>query len=97
MVVRCHLDISKVSSQSSDKDHAREIIDEALRSGPILEQWDQLAHCIHPTYEKYSIELLSAIVTLWTTIRGHSFAQGWTMHFEKKCVKGVCKSLRNKD
>ncbi len=91
MVVRGHL---HVSAQSSDKDHSKEILKEALHSRYILEQWEEIADTIPSKYEEYSIDLLSAIVTLWTTVRGHSFAKGWTMNFEKKYSKGVLKSLK---
>ena len=94
MVVRQHLEVSIVSSLSADKDHAKDIIREALSSKHILEQWEQIAYSVPPKYEKYSLELLSAVVTLWTTVRGHSFAKGWTMNFEKRYSKGVRKSLK---
>ena len=42
----------------------------------------------------YSIELLQAIIGLWITIRGHSFAKDWTMKFETKYKKGTRKALQ---
>ncbi len=68
MVVRGHLHVSSVSAQSSDKDHSKEIPKEALHSRYILEQWEEIADNIPSKYEEYSIDLLSAIVTLWTTV-----------------------------
>ena len=44
-------------------------------------------------YEKYCLELLHEIVTLWIEIRGHSFAIEWTSKFEKKYSKGTRKTL----
>ncbi len=94
MVVRGHLHVSSVSSQSSDKDHSKEILKDALNSRNLLEQWEQIADSIPSKYEQYSIDLLSAIITLWTAVRGHSFAKGWTMNFQNKYTKGVRKSLK---
>jgi hypothetical protein len=30
--------------------------------------WETIAHCIPSKYEKYSIELLKAIIELWITL-----------------------------
>ena len=94
IVVRHHLEVSRVNSQPADTNHCKHIVEETLNSRPILEQWEQIAQSVPPQYETYSIELLCAIVTLWTTVRGHSFAKGWTMKFEKKYSKGIRKSLK---
>ena len=77
IVVRHHLEVSRVNSQLADTYHCNQIIEETLNSRPILEQWEQIARSVPPQYETYSIELLCAIV------------KGWTMNFEKKYSKGI--------
>ena len=59
----------------------------------MLSYWETIAHCIPSRYEKYSIELLKAIIEVWITIHGHSFAKDWTMKFESKYKKGTRKAL----
>lgn len=65
-----------------------------MKSRSILEHWDHIAYSVPPKYEKYSLELLHEVISLWITIRGHSFAKEWTMTFEKKYSKGVRKTLK---
>ena len=60
----------------------------------ILSKWEDIAHGIPHRFEKYSIELLKAVVRLWTTVRMHAFAKGWTMKFEKWYQKGTRKTLQ---
>ena len=68
------------------------IVSEALTDVDILQT------LLPAKYEKYSIELLKAVVTLWTTVRCFAFAKGWNDHFQKKFVKhGTRKTLKNKD
>ena len=93
MIVRRNLNVTLVNSQSANTSHSAKILAETMDSKPILEHWDVIARSIPPNYESYSLELLRAVVTLWITIRGHCFAEGWTMKFEKKYSKGVRKTL----
>ena len=46
------------------------------------------ASSLHLSYN-YSIELLKAVISLWVSIRGHAFAKGWTMQFERRYKKGT--------
>ncbi len=95
MVVRRHLEVSHVSSQSSDTSYGNTIIHEVLRNESILEQWERIACSVPLKYERYSVELLNNITRLWTTVRGNSFAKGWTMNFVKRYSKGIRKTLKN--
>jgi len=69
-------------------------MEDVLRSEPVLLQWEEVASSIPHQYEKYSMELLKAVVSLWVTMRAHAFAQGWTMKFERRYKKGTRKSLQ---
>lgn len=94
MVVRHHLNIPAIQSYLPNTDLREVIIKEALGSSSLLPYWETIAHYIPSRYEKYSIELLKAIIELWITIRGHSFAKDWTMKFESKHKKGTRRALR---
>ena len=72
------------------------IVKEALGNVDILRKWELIA-LLPAKYEKYSIELLEAVITLWTTVRCFAFAKGWNDHFQKKFIKhGTRKTLKNK-
>ena len=47
--------------------------------------------------EKYSIELLQAVVDLWINVRAHLFAKEWTAKFERKHKKGTRKELKSRE
>ena len=47
-------------------------------------------------YKPYSIELLRAIITLWTNMHCFAFAKGWNEQFEKKFYKHVTRSTLKK-
>ena len=66
--------------------------EEVLASDAILDLWETIATDFPTKFERYSIELLQAIVRLWITIRIYSFAREFTKHFEK----GTRKSLKQK-
>lgn len=72
------------------------ILEEALSSPPITFLWENVAQAIPTKYEKYSIELLTAIIDLWIMIRGHAFAKEWTMKSERKYKKATRKELKAK-
>lgn len=92
LIVRRHLDIRTCTPDTSIQALIR---CQVVASKPILTRWeDIIATDIPSKYEKYSIELLEKIVFLWVTIRGYSFAKGWTMKFERKYKKGTRKSLQ---
>ena len=65
----------------------------ALGCDSILHHWDTICQSIPAKYERYSVELLKAVVDLWTNIRGHSFARDFTVNFEAKFKKGTRKTL----
>ena len=48
-------------------------------------------------FEQYSVCLLQAILDLWINVRGHSFAQGWTMMFETKYKRGTRNHYNHKE
>ena len=94
MVVRKHLNVPNIQSYQSDTDLREVILKEVLDSQSVLSYWETIADIIPARYEKYSVELLRVVIELWITIRGHSFAKGWTMKFEPKSKKGTRKALR---
>ena len=92
MVVRRHLNTTTF-------DHTVDIncaiCDDVFKSKNIMDLWEDIASVFPPRYEQYSIELLTHILNLWTSIRGHSFAKGWSMNFERKYKqKGTRKTLQ---
>ena len=93
MVVRQHLNVHTYQPETNVRER---ILKEALGAHSILVYWEAIAHSIPSKYEKYSTELLRAIIKLWITIQGHSFAKGWTMKFETKYKKGIRKTLKEK-
>ena len=74
------------------------IIDAALDSHDVLTYWQDLTeHKLSENCDVDSSELLRAIITLWSTIRIHSFAEGWTDKFQKSFKKGTRKTLQQKN
>ena len=67
---------------------------EVFADREILDVWENIAQAIPRIYEKYSMELLRETTDLWITIRGHSFAKGFTMYFEGEYKKGTRKTLK---
>lgn len=51
------------------------ILEDILKSEDVLTIWNNLAASIP---EKHSICLLKSVANLWITMRGYSFAKGWT-------------------
>lgn len=96
VVLRCHLNVHKMREHQPDKDVHSSIVKEALSSELVLSCWETIAKCIPPKLELYSTELLTAVISLWVTIRAHAFARGWTMMFERRYKKGTRKSLKTK-
>ena len=94
MVVHRHLNVPNIQTYQPNTDLRERILKEALDSPSVLSYWETIADNIPPRYENYSIELLRAIIVLWITIRGHSFAKEWTMKFEMKYKKGTRKALQ---
>ena len=96
-VVRTQLNIKNFSvhtSHSQDGNFSDSLIAQVIETESVLSKWEDIAHRIPHRFEKYSIELLKAVVRLWTTVRLHVFAKGWTMKFEKWYQKGTRKTLQ---
>lgn len=70
------------------------IVDAALGSQDILMQWHDLTEC-EETEVDTSV-LLREIITLWSTLRIYSFAEGWTDKFQRNSTKGTRKTLQQK-
>ena len=56
------------------------------KSKPISTRASWIADSISSQYDKYSVELLKAVVSLWVTVRSHAFTKGWTMQFERQYI-----------
>ena len=93
MLFRQHFNVHKVQMYVPGSDLRRTVGEEVLCSDRIITCWERIVQDIPQKYEQYTIELLKAITDLRITIRGHSFAKGWTMKFERKYQKGIRKSL----
>ena len=78
MVVRNHLNIQKVQAYTEGTNLLQTITEEAVGADSVLFHWEEIADSIPHVYEKYSFELLKAVVALWVTVRTHAFAKGWT-------------------
>ena len=91
MVVRRHLDVTTFDPNA---DTIAVICEDVLTSESIMEQWENIADIFPSKLEKYSVELITRVVKLWTAIRAHSFAKGWTMKFETRFKKGTRKTLQ---
>lgn len=89
IVIRRHLHIK---NDLTDVCLTKLLHEEVLASDAILDLWETIATDFPTKFERYSIELLQAIVRLWITIRIYSFAREFTKHFEK----GTRKSLKQK-
>lgn len=92
-VVRNYLSFTKLETYQEGTNLYQSIIEDILQTECVLSQWRAIANSIPPTYEKYSIELLKAVISLWVTVRTHAFSKGWTMQFERRYQKGTRKSL----
>lgn len=94
-VTRHHLNRDAVQESIGCSIQQR-IMKDVIRNVDILQKWELIAP-LPAKYEMYSIELLEAIVTLWTTVRCFAFAKGWNDHFQKKFIKhGTRKTLKKK-
>ena len=72
------------------------ILNDALKSEEILQNWEIVAN-FPVKYEAYSVELLKAVVTLWTTVRCFAFAKRWNEQFQRKFKKhGTRSTLKRK-
>ena len=87
MVLRKYFNIPSVKAKT---------LDAILADKAILQHWESLIGSVPHKFETSSIELLEAIAEQWIHVRGHSFAQGWTMNFETKYAKGTRKALKPK-
>ena len=97
-VVRTQLNIKNFSVDAShsltDSNLSDKLIGQVIETESVLSKWEDISHTIPHRFEKYTIELLKAVVRLWTTMRLHAFAKGWTMKFEKRYQKGTRKTLQ---
>ena len=93
VVTRQFLNVSTVHSYNLGTDIRKQIYDSAVSNRSIIGYWDTISRAIPHQYEKYRLSLLSDIIDLWITIRGHSFVRDWTMKFETKFKKGTRTSL----
>jgi len=69
-VVRTQLNIKNFSvhtSHSQDGNFSDSLIAQVIKTESVLSKWEDIAHRIPHRFEKYSIELLKAVVRLWTT------------------------------
>jgi len=69
-VVRTQLNIKNFSvrtSHSQDGNFSDSLIAQVIETESVLSKWEDIAHRIPHRFEKYSIELLKAVVRLWTT------------------------------
>lgn len=96
LVIRRHLNTQSAQVLTPGTNIRQLIMEDVLKSGPLLSRWEAIAHTIPDKYEPYSIELLQAITDLWVTVRGYSFAKDWTMKFVSKYKKGTRKTLKEK-
>ena len=95
IVTRQHLNSDSIQTTMGCSIQQR-IIDNALENTDLLRKWELVA-LLPAKYESYSIELLEAVVTLWTTVRCFAFAKEWNNHFQKKFIKhGTRKTLKKK-
>jgi hypothetical protein len=93
MVVREHFNFKSVEMYVPQTDLSKQVHDQVFATHDVVTCWEKVAGYIPPKYEKYSVELLSEIVDLWITIRGHSFVKGWNIKFERKYKQGTRKTL----
>ena len=93
MVLRKYFNFSSIRARP-DLNLKEQTLDAILSDKAILQHWELLTGSVPHKFENYSVELLKAIAELWIHVRGHSFAQGWTMNFETKYKKGTRKALK---
>ena len=87
MICRLYLDIR---SQTITTDSiVCKIEQQSLQTESITTLWCSMVPSI-PAAER--ADLLKSVVKLWTTIRVHSFAEGWTDKFQKSTNKATKKS-----
>ena len=92
LIVRRYLSVQSIEVDNTDL--KKQISDAVTSSDAVQKSWKAIAGCIPKKFEQYSVCLLQAITELWINVRGHSFAQGWTMMFETKYKRGIRKSLQ---
>ncbi len=88
LTTRNHLNTQAIASG----DFIATINHDVMCSPKVQEVWATLAD----GDDRWRAELLCAVSTLWSTIRVHAFADGWTELFETASKKGIRKSLKNK-
>ena len=93
VIVRQSLNTTAIKENIPDTNVKGKIMETALGCDSVLHYWDTVCQSIPAKYERYSVELLKAVVDLWINIRGHSFARDFTMNFEAKLTKGTRKTL----
>lgn len=96
LVTRQFFNIQAVLHSSHSEDITAKIKKAVQESEKVLEVWDSIAQAIPSQYEPYSNELLENILVLWVSIRGHSFAQDWSMKSDSKFKKATRKTLKKK-
>ena len=94
LVVRRYLNFASLQAFELDTDLKQTILSEVLTCEAVMRHWEIIAKDIPVKLEEYSICLLRAIAEQWINVRGHSFAQGWTMKFEKRYERGTRKTLQ---
>ena len=62
----------------------KKLLNDALQGDGLLSIWDGLAHSIPLDHDAQSVHSLKQVINLWITVKGHSFAKGWTDKFETK-------------
>ena len=92
-IVRAHLNVKDMASKEGCPVIDR-VISSCIKDESLLSMWEMIADRIPRRWEKYSLELLSAIIRLWFHIRIHAFAKCWTMNFTPRYQKGTRKGLK---
>ena len=91
MICRLYLD---TRSQTITTDSiVCKIEQQSLQTESITTLWNSMIPSI-PAAER--ADLLKSVVKLWTTIRVHSFAEGWTDKFQKSTKKATRKTLKHR-
>ena len=96
LITRQFLEIPNVVRSDIQSDISANIEATVLKSDKVLELWDSIAQPIPPQHEPYSNELLTTIVDLWISVRGHSFAKLWSMKSDNTFKKSTRKTLKKK-
>ena len=92
LITRRYLSVRSLPVDNVDL--KKRISDAVISSNAVQTYWKAIAGSIPKKFEQYSVCLLQAITELWVNVRGHSFAQGWTMMFETKYKTGTRKTLQ---